>query len=37
MVENVGEIAFLCIWRAKDDTQTRNEFKRTCFVHLEAC
>ena len=35
MAENVGDLAFSCIWRAQDVTQTRNEFRRTRFVHLE--
>ena len=37
MAENVGDIMFSCIWRAKDVTQTRNELRRTRFVHFKVC
>ena len=37
MTENVGDIALLCICRAKNDTQTRNDFRRTRSVDLEVC
>ena len=37
MAENVGDVALLCICRAKNDTQTRNDFRQTCSVHFEVC
>ena len=37
MAENVSDVAISCIRRAKNVTQTRNEFRRTCFVHLDVC
>ena len=37
MAENVGDVACSCICRPKNVTQTRNEFRRTRFVHLEVC
>ena len=37
MAENVGDVALLCICRAKNDTQTRNDFRRIRSADLEAC
>ena len=37
MAENVSDVAISCIRRAKNVTQTQNEFRRTCFVHLDVC